>query len=234
MTLNKEAPIKKEAVAKKQLAPLTAIDLITQNQNLENQLYTQGRKTTKLWLILLSISIIANIFLIWLSFFYFPRSEFIPTSNAAAICNIAPVNEPFIHHQVVANFAAEAIIGIYTYDHVNYRRELTEVTNKYFNQKYRDEFMTAFGNSKNLRDVIENYFIVSSSTAGKPPVIIKNGMKNGAYFWRVQVPINVYYTVGKKTIEEKILATVDVVRTEPTRINPNGIAVDTINTRPLM
>lgn len=211
-----------------------AVDLVAQNRALEEMLYVQGRKGTVVMLTVLSISLVLNGFLVWLGFFHFPQNTFIATSNAAAVCNIAAIDKPFIHQQIVANFATDAVISIYTYDHVNFKRQLVDASDKYFEPKYRDEFMTAFGESKNLRDVVNNFYTVSATTAGKPPIILRSGTKHGAFFWRVQVPINVYYTVGKKTLEEKVLATVDVIRTEPSRINPNGIAVDVINTKPLI
>jgi intracellular multiplication protein IcmL len=185
-------------------------------------------------LTVLVISIVMNIFLIWLSFFHFPQNKFIATSNAAAICNIATLDQPFINQQIAANFATEAVISIYTYDHVNFKRQLVDASDKYFEPKYRNEYMVAFGDSKNLRDVVDNFYTVSATTAGKAPIILRTGLKSGVFFWRVQVPIHVFYTVGKKSLEERVLATVDVVRTEPSRFNPNGIAVDAINTKPLI
>lgn len=212
----------------------TPVDNVRRTEELEKEGYEMGKSNTLKMATILAVSMIMNVFLIWLGFFYFPRSDYVATSNAAAVCKITPLNEPHIHHQVVADFAVEAALQIYTYDHVNYRRQITTVTEKYFSPAFRDDFMKVFGDSANLKSVIENFYIVSSSTAGRPPQIIKAGIKNGAYVWVVQVPINVYYISGRKNQEEKILATVEVTRTDASRINPRAIAVSNIVTRQMI
>lgn len=214
--------------------PVLQSDLVIRNNELEQEVYTEKGAKTKILVTVLMFCVVAIAFLIWLAFFHFPQNRFVATSNAAAVCNIAPLSEPFIHHQVVADFAVDAAVGIYTYDHVNYMRQLRQTTDKYLTSDYRDQFMVAFGDSPNLRAVKENYYIVSATTAGRPPVIVKRGLVKGVYTWSVDVPLYVYYTSGRKSDQDKILATVNVIRVEPSPLNPKGIAVSSINTSHLL
>lgn len=207
-------------------------DLVQRNLALEEQAHQANLSKTKVLMVILGVQSCAIALLVWLAFFHFPVSQVVATSNAAAVCNVAPVDEPFIHHQTVADFAVDAAIGIYTYDHVNYFRQITSMTNKYFTPEYRDQFMVAFGDSTNLQAVIENFYVVSATRGGKPSAIIKNGNigPGGAFMWRVQVPLIVSYTSGRKNDSDQILAVIDVVRVVPSPLNPRGIAVNSINT----
>lgn len=213
----------------------TSVDLVMENRELEKEVYESKRDNTSRLVGIIIVSWIAIAFLVWLAFFYYPKKEFVWTSNAAAVCAVTPIGEPHIHPQVAVNFASEAAIGIYSYDYINYRRSITQTAEKYFTPEFRDQFMPVFADSANLKAVLENYYIVSAiNPANKPPQIEKVGTKGGAYFWDVQVPLKVYYASGRKVNEENVLATVRVIRTDPSRINPTGIAVDNIVTRQML
>lgn len=205
-------------------------DLVKQNNDLLQEGFTAKLNNTFTLLSVIFGQFLVIGFLIWLTFFHFPISKFAPTTNAAAVCNIAPVDEPFIHQQVVADFAVDAAIGIYTYDHVNYMAQVKATTDKYFTPEYRDQFMVAFGDSDNLKAVKENFYIVSANKGGQPPMIFKAGKVKGVYTWKVQVPLVVSYISGRKADTDQIIATVDVIRVTPSPLNPRGIAVNGIQT----
>lgn len=213
---------------------VTPVELVIKNEDLTKENYELKKKFSTRIIWIFAASLAGNVFLFYLAFFYFPKKEYVATTNTAAICSIPPVSKPAIHHRTVADFALDSVIGIYSFDHVNYKRQISSAVNEYFTPTYRDQFMVAFGDSPNLQTVIDNFYVVTATAAGRPPQIIKTGQKGGVYFWNVQVPVNVYYTSGRKIQEEKLLAEVTVVRTEPSRLNPRGIAVSGINTRQLL
>lgn len=211
-------------------AAVAQSDLVIQNNLLLQGGYQTERKSSFVLLMVIFGQALCIAFLIWLAFFHFPTTEFAPTSNAAAVCNIAPVKEPFIHQQTVADFAVDAAIGIYTYDHVNYLKQVKAISDKYFTPEYRDQYMVAFGDSLNLQTVKENFYIVSATKGGQPPIIIKSGPVKGVYTWKIQVPLVVSYVSGRKSDTDQIIATVDVSRVTPNPLNPRGIAVSSIQT----
>ena len=214
--------------------PVAQADVVLQNNELRKVNYSITKQMSMRQFVVLLASLGMNAFLAYLAFMHFPQSEFIPTSNAASICKVAPVSEPSLDHRVVSDFAVEAAVSMYSYDHVNFRKQIIDTAEKYFTPDYRNEFLTVFGDSPNLKAVVDNFYVVSATTAGRPAQIIKVGRKGGAYFWRIQVPINVYYVSGRKRQEEKMLAEIEVIRTNPTRLNPKGIGVSGSNIRPLM
>lgn len=213
--------------------PLSVVDLISENQQLVEDNYKGKRDQATKLLALLIISWIGIVFLVWLAFFHFPKKEFVWTSDAGAVCAAIPVSEPNVNQQLVAQFALEAAVSAYTYDYVNYRRSVTEMADKYFTADFRNSYFSAFADSTALKSVLDNYYIVSAvSPPNKPPQIKDIGRKGatGAYFWDVQVPLKVSYSSGRRTSDENILATIRVIRVAPTKTNPTGIAVDSMQT----
>lgn len=209
----------------------TTVDLVAENQVLEQENYEIKRDNTVRLMALLGLSWIGIAFLIWLAFFHFPKKEFVWTSNAGAVCNVTPISEPHINPQIVVNFALEAAVSTYTYNYVNYRRAVNETADRYFTSDFRDSYFPAFSDSGALKSVLENYFIVSAvNPPNKPPQIKSVGRKSGtgAYYWDVQVPLRVSYSSGRRSSDESILATVRVIRVDPSRPNPTGIAVDSL------
>jgi len=210
----------------------STVELTREVQNLRAKSYKQQRTETVRLVSFLVASGCLNVFLGWLAFVYFPQNEFVPTANAAAICKLTPIDAPHIHQRVVADFAVEAALGIYSYDHANFKKQITDVTKHYFTPEFSDDFMVLFGNSANLKSVVENFYVVSSTTGGSPPQIKETGVNGkGAFYWKVQVPLIVYYISGRKKQEEKVVAEVTVTRVEPWRINPRGISVSNIVTK---
>lgn len=215
----------------------TTVDLVVENQRLEQENHETKRDVAVKFFVAFLISALVNCFLIWLAFFYYPEKEFVWTSNAGAVCNVTPISEPHISQQIVTQFALEAAVSIYTYDYVNYRRSITNTADKYFTNDFRKRFFPAFADSAALKSVLDNYFIVSAvSPPNKPPQVVSVGKKggSGAYYWNVQVPLTVSYSSGRKTSDENILATVQVVRVDPSRSNPTGIAVDSLQTEQML
>lgn len=212
-------------------AKKSIVDLVLENESLEKENYETKRDYAGRMLALLIISWIGIAFLIWLTFFHFPKKEFAWTSNAGAVCDVTPIRDPHINQQIAAQFALEAAVSTYTYDYVNYRRSVTEMADRYFTTDFRNSYLSIFGDSAALRSVLENYYIVSAvNPPNKPPQIKSVGRKGGtgAYFWDVQVPLKVSYSAGRRTNDENILATVRVIRVDPSRVNPTGIAVDSL------
>ena len=210
---------------------LTTVDLVAENIEMEKENYVIKRDNTIRLMALLGLSWLGIAFLIWLAFFHFPKKEFVWTSNAGAVCNVIPISEPHIDQQIVVNFALDAAVSTYTYNYVNYRRAVTEVADRYFTTDFRNSYLPAFGDSAALKSVLENYFIVSAvNPPNKPPQVKSVGRKagTGAYYWNVLVPLKVSYSSGRRTNDENIVATVRVIRVDPSRPNPTGIAVDSL------
>lgn len=215
----------------------TVVDLLADKNQLTEENYTLKRNHAGVLLTIIAVSWLGIAFLLWLAFIHFPQKQVAWTSNAGAVCNLTPIKEPHIHHQVAIDFAVEAAVMTQTYDYVNWRRQLTDTSNRYYTPDFRNSFMLAFPESRTLATVLNNLFIVSStSIPNKPAQLAAVGRKGatGAYYWDIQVPLTVSYVSGRKINPEVVRADVRVIRVEPSRLNPRGIAVDNIQTRQLL
>jgi len=216
-------------------SPVEVVDLIKKNNILEEENYVIRRDNTLRLVTIMAAQGVAIVFLIWLAFFHFPKTKYAWTSNAGAVCSVTPIDQAHIDPSIAGDFAQQAVVSIYSYDYLNYRRHITDAANRYFTPEFKDAFMPMFSDSKNLKSVIENTNIVSANTDGPVQLYKKGGPKGEPYSWVFQVPLQVYYTVGRKPSRpENITAYVTVSRVDPSRINPSGIAVSNIVTEQRM
>lgn len=187
---------------------------------------------TRHFLVVIVFLLAAIALLTWAAFFHFPQAVFIPTQNAAAMCQVAPLNTPRIDQAEVEDFAERAVVSIYTYNYLTYRQNVMDAADKFFTPAFHDGFINLFSSSQTLQTVIDKRFIVTATgTANSPPVIRRAGLRKGAYAWDVEVPVTVYYTSGHEQHEDRMIATVTVTQDEPNVRNPRGIGVDNIDLR---
>jgi len=213
----------------------STVDLVAKVNQLENENYKITRDSRLRENFFLSGSALLNVFLIWLVFFHFPIDNYLWSSNASAVCQARQLDKPYINPQMAVNEAVNATIGIYSYDFLNWRSQITAVAVYHFTPDYRKQFMIAFGDSIGLKMVIDNNYVVSATQLdGRPAQIKSEGIKGGNWYWKIQVPLQVTYMAGRKAEFNKILAEVTVMQVDPSTINPSGLAVDYLETAPLL
>lgn len=211
------------------------LNLVHINQHLRTVNVAMAKVFAFRQTLILILSIVLNIILIYLAFVHFPVTQFAWTSNAGAVCTSKPLNEPHIHHAVVADYATQVAVQLYTFDHLNWRRQINGVVEKFFTPSFRDKFIPLFADSKNLKQVLDQSYVVTSTQHPmKPPMITRVGKRNGQYFWEVKVPLIVTYVAGRTRQEDRVLATIVILRVDPSRANPTGIAVDDVRLEQLL
>jgi len=208
------------------------IDLLTRNNQLESEVKETHKSHTTTYLgIIVALATVA-MFLGYLAFVRFPQNTFIATQNAAALCSVPSIKRPHVSEAIVADFARGAVVSIYSYSYLSYRQNIVDAADKYFTDSFHDTFITLFSNSQTLKAVIDKRFIVTAAgTANQPPMIRRAGERMGAWAWIVDVPVTVYYVSGRESHEDRMLASVTVTQTDPTRTNAKGIGVDNIELR---
>jgi intracellular multiplication protein IcmL len=171
------------------------------------------------------ISIIINIFAA-LSIFYVysnpPEPNYYSTSVNGLSSKLEPLNNPNTSDSVVTQWANLACIGAFTYDFVNYQAQL-ETASEYFTKDGWDNFMQSLQDSNNLNTVISKKLVVSA-VALTPPLILKKGVVNGVYAWRIQLPILVTYQSASDVTQMKMIVNMLMTRIS-TRENYKGVGV---------
>lgn len=177
------------------------------------------------------LSLLLNIFAIIALSRWFPIKEFIWTSDARAVCEAIPLSEPNVSEARVRNMAADAAIELNSFDYLNWRRQIQNVMNAYMTGNAQKSFSTALDESGIIKRVQDGYYIVTAMLAAQPPRISEQGRINGRYYWKVEVPLVIYYRNKESSRPESRVIEMTIVRVDPSVINPNGIAIDGVSSK---
>lgn len=192
---------------------------------LRNDFYRDSYR--KVMLILL-ISVLLNIGLGAVLYYLIshpPMPKYFATSINGRITPLYPLNEPNQADSSVLQWANEAAIAAYTYNFVSYRKEL-QAASEFFTADGWQQFMQALAASNNLEAVKAKKLIVSA-VATQAPVILQNGVLNGRYSWRVQMPLLVTFQSASEFTQASYMVTMLIQRVS-TLNNPRGIGISQI------
>ncbi len=227
---------KGETRGKPSAAAMTrVVDLVVETNAINEKSKDTEKKHSLNYLAIIGGQSLVIVFLLWLAFVHFPQGEFIPTQNAAAICKVTPVEQPRLTNAQVMDYAKDMAVSIYSTDYANYRTTVTDAAGKYMLPDFRDQFIKTMSNSDFLKLVVEGRFVVSAvTTANRPPQVVRAGLLNGAYAWKIQVPLTLFYQSGRTQQDDRVVAEVTVTQVDPTRVNLNsrGIAVSWLELKP--
>ncbi|MFY9294898.1 MAG: DotI/IcmL family type IV secretion protein [Methylorubrum rhodinum] len=173
----------------------------------------------------LSLSILTNLVLFYNAFYRFPIKQFIWTSDAQAVCEGIPLTEPNISQARLKDFAVGAAVELNSYDYANWRALINNALTQSFTPNGRDTYRAALQESGIIQKVVLGYQTVSAVTT-EPANISEEGKLNGRYYWRVEVPLQIFYRTNVETKVERRVLEMRIVRIDPSPINPNGIAID--------
>lgn len=172
------------------------------------------------------ISIIFNILAVINVFYVYsnpPEPVYYTTSINGQTAPLNPLMQPNTSDSVVAQWANLACIGGFTYDFVNYESQF-ETASEYFTKDGWNSFITSLQESNNLKTVISKKLVVSA-VGLSPPIILKKGVVNGVYSWRIEIPILVTYQSASDVTKMKMIVKILMVRMS-TSENFKGVGVD--------
>lgn len=151
------------------------------------------------------------------------ETRYFATENGR-ITQLQPLNMPVLSGRQLVQFAQEAAVASYTFDFVNYRKQLSELSSYYTRDGY-SEYIDALSRS-NLDIVTKRKYVVSAVASGAP-VVTREGVKQGVYAWEVQMPMSVVYQSSAERADQKFVVKMLLVRM-PTAENPKGVGVHQI------
>lgn len=189
---------------------------------LRNDFYRDGQR--KIVLVLL-ISILANLILGAMLFYIIthpPAPKYFATSINGRITPLFALNEPNQSDSAILQWANQAAIAAYTYNFVNYRSEL-QAASGFFTSQGWTQFLNALQASNNL-DAVKAKKLVVSAVATRAPIILKKGILNDRYTWRVQMPILVTYQSASEFSQQNNVVTMLITRIS-TLNSPRGIGI---------
>lgn len=185
-----------------------------------------NQKTVPGLLRLIILSFLSNLVIgsiLFFSFIHPMEPVYFFTTVNGHIEKLYPLDEPNTSDSVVRQWANIAVVDTFTYDFVNYEKSL-QLVSQYFTDKGWYTFLRSLNDSNNLPTVIRKKLVVSA-VAIKPPSILKKGIVNGVYSWRIQIPMLVTYQSASEFMQQNLLVNLLVARIS-TLENSKGLGIE--------
>jgi intracellular multiplication protein IcmL len=151
-----------------------------------------------------------------------PMPQYFAITSEGRLTPMVSLDQPNISPSALLQWANTAAIASYTYNFVNYRQEL-QAASEFFTADGWRAFMDALTRSNNLSAVIAKKLVVSAVATGAP-VVLQEGILNGVYAWRVQMPMLVTYQSASQFSQQSVTVTMLITRI-PTINSARGIGI---------
>ncbi len=161
--------------------------------------------------LLLSIMIIASLItsLVYITT-HPPQPVYFATTIQGRITPIVPLDQPNLPPSALLQWANQAAIASYTYNFQDYRAEL-QAASDFYTPSGWSNFLDALNKSNNLTTVIQKKLVVSAVATGAPQ-ILDQGVIDGVYTWKVQMPMLVSYQSASAFAQQQVMVTIIIQR----------------------
>lgn len=188
---------------------------------LRNNFYRDGYRKALTIIVFLMIANVLSIMAVLQLFAQKPEARFFATSSDGRIIPIQPLSVPGLSSAEILDWTTKAAIKTYSYDHVNYRASLQDVSEMFTGTGWT-KFQEALTKSRMLKTVIAQKLVMTAVPTGAP-VILEEGIRNGRYMWKIQIPMLLKLD-GARSLSQPVKVTVLVQRVSLIN-NPKGVAI---------
>lgn len=162
-----------------------------------------------------------------LAFSYFlyssrPDPEYFATTAEGRLIKMQPLSAPIVAPSALLEWATRAAVAAYTYNFVDYRRQLEEASH-YFTPKGWRSFEGELKKSRNLQTVIASKLVATAVPTGAP-VIEDRMVIFSTYTWKVSIPVLVKYDSASTNYTQPLIIRMLIQRV-PVLNNAKGIAI---------
>ena len=154
--------------------------------------------------------------------------KFYVTTRNGDVIPVHPLSEPIVTDTYISSWAGMRAQSAFTLDFVKYGKEFGTLQ-PYFTDRGWQQFRNAI-NDANIVDSLQHEKMVVTSVVTSTPVIVKQGVLNGAYTWRVRVRLLVSFVSASANTKREVSALL-VIRRVPVMDVKNGIQIDYFITR---
>jgi len=208
------------------------IQSLTLEQRLEAIIFSQ-RAAIKVSSLLALALLIAVILVCVLLFNRTTDIKYFATSADGRIIRLSPLSAPIESDQAIASFASRTLTDTFTFDYVNYQKQIAEVANSYTADAFTQIKTDLAKNGGVMEEAIKNKWIVTGTLIAAPQVIQKGiEPSSKAYGWRFHIPLMITYQSEEKTSVARYTADVTAIRVDQ-RNNPRGIEISKLTLIPM-
>ena len=158
-----------------------------------------------------------------------PEPRYFATRSDGGLIRLTPLHEPMLTQSAILTWAGKAATDAFTFDFVNFRQQLQNAAQAFTPDGWRS-FLKALEDSRNLEAVRQKKLIVNAALQGAP-VMLTEGVVNGVYSWRIEMPIVVAYRSANEVQRQNLLGNMTVSRV-PTLEFPEGVGITQFVARP--
>ena len=189
---------------------------------LRNAFYRDNYQRILTVMLIVSFACVALIFVVAYQLTHRPTPQYFAISSDGKLVKLQSLSEPAISNSVLLQWAVDAAVANYSYNFVNYRSALQNAQNR-FSPDGWSNFEAALRSTRILETVVSKKLIVSAVATGAA-VIEEQGLLDGVYAWKVNLPLLVTYQSSVELTQQPLVITMIISRM-PIVNYPDGIAI---------
>ena len=155
--------------------------------HLRNHFYRDNYQKLMLALVAGFITLVLLVATLFYLVVYPPAPRYFAVSEDGKMVPLISMQEPNLSDAALLQWTTQAVVKAFSYNYVNYREALQSLRDDFTEQGWRD-FAQALNDSNNLSAVLQRKYIVSAVPTGVP-VIVEQGVRQGVYAWKIQIPL---------------------------------------------
>lgn len=221
-----------ESLTKKYNVPIsTPLEMV----NLRNAFYQEAHRfLSKICLALIVLIIGLSLFCAF-EVNRIPAPKYFATNSLGIPIVNVPVEEKYLSRAAVLEWAIDAGLTVNTYNFRNYRTAFQRARS-FFTAKGYSDFLKALKESNNLEGVKQRKFVVYAVQSGEAKILDDSESNpklrtNGAFTWRVEIPITLYYENATEKIPQSNLLKLRIVR-QSTFVSESGLGIYSLVLQP--
>lgn len=136
---------------------------------------------------------------------------------------VFPLTEPNVTPSSLTKWVTQGVTNAYTLDFYQYQDSIDSLK-EYFTKGGYKTFLDSLQESGSLNKIIKDKLVVSA-VAINSAIILQEGIMDGVYTWKIQLPLLLNYQGASTTSTQKTIAVNVLVTRVPTSEAPKGIGI---------
>ncbi len=151
--------------------------------------------------------------------------KYFATTADGRIFRLMPLSNPIESDQAIEAFAGRALTNTFTFDYVNYQKQMADVAESYTSDAFTQIKLSLEKKGGIVSEAVNNKWVVTGNLMAAPQLIHKGLVPNtDTYGWRMRFPLLITYQSEEKTSSARYYADITVVRVDQ-RNNLRGIEI---------
>lgn len=152
-----------------------------------------------------------------------PKPQYFATNAQYQLIKYHALSDPVVSNNYILQWVANAVQQAFALDFIHWKQQLQRASNNFTTNGW-NMFVAAYQQSGDLQTLAKLQMVSNAAITGSPQLQYE-GVLDGTYVWKIELPILITYTNLNKTIPQPLKVTVIVTRV-PVQDNPERIAIN--------